>query len=75
VYQTNWIVRINPATGEVREQLDLAALYPATDRPRGAEVMNGIAVAPDGAQLLLTGKFWPVLFQVRLKPSAGAPAR
>jgi glutamine cyclotransferase len=75
VYQTNWIVRINPATGEVREQLDLAALYPATDRPRGAEVMNGIAVAPDGTQLLLTGKFWPVLFQVRLKPSAGAPAR
>jgi len=33
--------------------------------------MNGIALAPDGSQLLLTGKLWPVLFQVRL----GAPQR
>jgi glutamine cyclotransferase len=73
VFQTNWILRIDPATGAVREQIDLAALYPATDRPPRAEVMNGIAVAPDG-QLLLTGKFWPVLFQVRLK-SPPAPAR
>jgi glutamine cyclotransferase len=29
--------------------------------------MNGIALAPDGRQLLLTGKGWPVLFQVQLR--------
>jgi glutamine cyclotransferase len=29
--------------------------------------MNGIALAPDGRQLLLTGKRWPVLFQVQLR--------
>jgi glutamine cyclotransferase len=29
--------------------------------------MNGIALAPDGRQLLLTGKLWPILFQVRLR--------
>jgi len=30
--------------------------------------MNGIAVAPDsGALLLLTGKMWPVMFEVRLR--------
>ncbi len=64
VYQTNWILRIDPNTGNVRELLDFADLYP--NRTPTAEVMNGIAIAPDGKQLLLTGKFWPTLFQVRL---------
>ncbi len=64
VYQSNWVLRIDPATGTVREAIDFADLYP--ERPASAEVMNGIALAPDGKQLLLTGKLWPVLFQVRL---------
>ncbi len=63
VYQTNWVLRIDPATGLVREVIDFADLYP--DRPASADVMNGIALAPDGKQLLLTGKLWPILFQVR----------
>ena len=64
VYQTNWVLRIDPATGDVRELLDFADLY--RDRSPKAEVMNGIALAPDGTQLLLTGKLWPKLFEVRL---------
>jgi glutamine cyclotransferase len=64
VYESNWVLRIDPATGLVKEVLDFADLYP--DRAPTAEVMNGIALAPDGRQLLLTGKLWPVLFQVRL---------
>jgi glutaminyl-peptide cyclotransferase len=65
VYQSNWVLRIDPVTGNVRELLDFADLFP--DRPASAEVMNGIALAPDGGQLLLTGKLWPVLFEVRLR--------
>jgi glutaminyl-peptide cyclotransferase len=68
VYETNWVLRIDPATGAVRALLDFGDLYP--DRPGNAEVMNGIAVAPDSGQLLLTGKYWPVLFQVRLHEPA-----
>ena len=64
VYQSNWVMRIDPVTGIAREAIDFADLY--LDRPQSAEVMNGIALAPDGRQLLLTGKLWPVLFQVRL---------
>ena len=73
VYQTNWVLRIDPATGNVRELLDFADLY--RDRAPKAEVMNGIALAPDGTQLLLTGKLWPTLFQVRLDSarSSGKP--
>ena len=65
IYQSNWVLRIDPATGVVRKAVDFADLYP--DRPASAEVMNGIALAPDGGQLLLTGKLWPILFQVRLR--------
>ncbi|MEO9037921.1 MAG: glutaminyl-peptide cyclotransferase [Gemmatimonadaceae bacterium] len=64
VYQSNWILRIDPATGVVRAVIDFAELYPT--RTPTAEVMNGIAIAPGGKELLLTGKKWPVLFQVRL---------
>jgi glutamine cyclotransferase len=70
VYESNWVLRIDPATGNVREAIDFVDLYP--DRSPSAEVMNGIALAPDGKQLLLTGKLWPVLFQVRLRALPGS---
>jgi len=70
VYRTNWVMRIDPATGVAREAIDFGDLYP--DRPVSADVMNGIAIAPDGRQLLLTGKQWPVLFQVTLHAARGA---
>ncbi|MEO6211545.1 MAG: glutaminyl-peptide cyclotransferase [Gemmatimonadaceae bacterium] len=65
VYQSNWVMQIDPASGLVRKAIAFANLYP--DRPATAEVMNGIALAPDG-QLLLTGKMWPRMFKVRLTP-------
>lgn len=65
VYESNWVLRIDPRTGDVRDLLNFGDLYP--DRPPTAEVMNGVATAPDRGALLLTGKFWPVLFEVRLR--------
>lgn len=70
VYRTNWVMRIDPSSGVAREAIDFGDLYP--DRPVSADVMNGIAIAPDGHQLLLTGKQWPTLFQVRLHPATAA---
>jgi glutamine cyclotransferase len=64
VYESNWVLRIDPRTGDVRELLDLSDLYP--NRTPTAEVMNGIATAPDSGQYLLTGKYWPTIFEVRL---------
>ena len=69
VYQTDWILRIDPGTGQVRNLLRFADLYPLQQRPAWADVMNGIAGA-DSGRLLLTGKNWPVTFEVRLRPSA-----
>jgi glutamine cyclotransferase len=67
VYETNYVARIDPITGEVSAVLDFGALYP--NRAPYAEVMNGIAIAPESGQLLLTGKRWPTMFQVQLRPS------
>jgi glutamine cyclotransferase len=32
------------------------------------DVLNGIAYDPDGDRLFVTGKNWPKLFEVRLRP-------
>ncbi len=70
VYETDWLARIDPATGVVTQLLDFASLYPKGNRPYGTDVFNGIAVGPDSGTLLVTGKMWPVLFTVRLKKPA-----
>ncbi|MEJ6789629.1 glutaminyl-peptide cyclotransferase [Brevundimonas sp. BR2-1] len=67
VWQTDFIVRIDPATGVVTGVIDLASLMP--DRsgldPTDA-VLNGIAWDPEGRRLFVTGKNWPALFEIRL---------
>ncbi len=64
VWQTDRIVRIDPASGRVTAVVDATGLLP--DR-RGTDVLNGIAALGDD-QYLLTGKFWPTTFRVRLPP-------
>lgn len=67
VYESDWVARIDPASGTVRELIDFAALWPRAQRPYGTDVMNGIARAPAPGELLLTGKLWPTVYSVRLK--------
>lgn len=67
VWQTDFIVRIDPATGVVTGVIDLASLMP--DRsgldPTDA-VLNGIAWDAEGRRLFVTGKNWPALFEIKL---------
>lgn len=68
VWQTNFIVRIDPATGAVKGAIDLRGL----DRLGGGSppdnVLNGIAYDRAGDRLFVTGKRWSKLFEIRLKP-------
>ncbi len=68
VYESDWVARIDPATGTVKQLLDFATLWPREKRPYGTDVMNGIARAPRAGDLLLTGKLWPTMYEVRLTP-------
>jgi glutamine cyclotransferase len=67
VWQTDKIVRIDPADGRVTAVVDATGLLDA-DRRADADVLNGIAATGDG-QFLLTGKFWPSTFRVRFTPA------
>ncbi|HEX8775929.1 MAG TPA: glutaminyl-peptide cyclotransferase [Pyrinomonadaceae bacterium] len=67
VWETDWIVRINPQTGEVLGWIDLKDLLSRTDRSAATDVLNGIAYDGAGERLFVTGKRWPKLFQIRLK--------
>jgi glutamine cyclotransferase len=66
VWKTDRIVRIDPATGRVTAVLDASGLLTPAQRA-GTDVLNGIA-ALGGDEYLLTGKFWPTMFRVRLTP-------
>ena len=67
VWQTDYILRIDPATGEVRGIIDLRALMPdRTGLDPTDAVLNGIAWDPDGRRLFVTGKNWPKLFEIRI---------
>jgi glutaminyl-peptide cyclotransferase len=68
IWQTDEIVRIDPATGQVDAVVDAVGLL--TERERaGADVLNGIAAVPGTDTFLITGKLWPTMFLVRFIPA------
>jgi glutamine cyclotransferase len=70
VWLTDTIVRINPSTGLVVGRIDLSGLLSAEDRELRVDVLNGIAYDAAADRLLVTGKLWPKLFEIRLIPVA-----
>lgn len=66
VYPSDWIVRIDTHTGNVRQWIDLATLLPRKDRTPNTDVLNGIAYDDATSHLLVTGKRWPAMFELRM---------
>ncbi|MFE3542537.1 glutaminyl-peptide cyclotransferase [Nocardia sp. NPDC059177] len=66
-YQTDDILRIDPDTGRVTGVIDASGLL-TDDERAGTDVLNGIANLPGTDHFLLTGKYWPRLFEVRFVP-------
>ena len=67
VWTTDYVVRIDPATGRVVGVIDFTGLLAPEDRDQTTDVLNGIAYDAAGDRLFITGKHWPKLFEVRLK--------
>jgi glutaminyl-peptide cyclotransferase len=65
IWLTDYVARIDPATGHVTGWIDLRGLLPARDRAK-ADVLNGIAYDAAGDRLFVTGKWWPRLFEIKL---------
>ena len=47
--------------------IDLSGLLSPPERA-AADVLNGIAYDEAGDRLFVTGKLWPKLFEIRMKP-------
>jgi glutamine cyclotransferase len=65
VWQTDYIARISPATGQVSAYIDLRGLLTPAERT-ATDVLNGIAYDAGGDRLFVTGKLWPKLFEIKI---------
>ena len=66
VWHRDQIARIDPQTGRVIAWLDLAHLAPAIRTENTEAVLNGIAFDEKTGRVFVTGKLWPVLYEIRL---------
>jgi glutaminyl-peptide cyclotransferase len=74
VWETNWIVRIDPSSGRVVGLINLAGLLAPSDQVTGPDsVLNGIAYDARHDRLFVTGKNWPKVFEIRLRQREPAP--
>ncbi len=70
VWLTDYIVIIDPESGEVTGWVSLAGIL--KDRPADPDaVLNGIAYDSKKKGLFVTGKLWPELFEIELVSAAG----
>ncbi len=66
IYTTNLIVQIDPLTGTVIGRLDLSRIFPENIPDDIDHVLNGIAYNPNSNTFYVTGKLWPVLYEIRI---------
>jgi len=69
LYPTDRVAVIDPATGRVRATLDLSGLRRRLPAGSRAEALNGIAWDRAGDRVLVTGKWWPRMFALRVPPA------
>ena len=65
LFGSDEIAAIDPDSGAVAAIVDASGLLTAEEAEE-ADVLNGIAWRPDTETFLLTGKYWPWVFEVRI---------
>lgn len=69
VWQSGWILRIDPSDGKLLGRIDLNILVNDEQKKNNkADVLNGIAYDETGDRLFVTGKNWRRLFEIKVKP-------
>ncbi len=66
IWETGFIVAIDPADGVVKRLIDLRALVQSVPVSGSDAVLNGIAWDAENRRMFVTGKLWPSLFEIRL---------
>ncbi len=68
IWLTDRVARIDPNSGKVTAWINLAGLLSPEDHAQDGAVLNGIAYDEANDRLFVTGKLWPKLFEIKLKP-------
>ena len=66
IWQTDFIARIDLATGQVVGWIDLTGLLDTAVVTQQVDVLNGIAYDDANQRLFVTGKLWPQLYEIEL---------
>jgi len=66
IWQTDFIVRIDPSSGRVNSLVNLSGLSGQTVRSDSDAVLNGIAYDHEQNRLFVTGKLWSEIFEIQL---------
>jgi glutaminyl-peptide cyclotransferase len=66
IYGRKYLVRIDAATGKVTGTLDLSSLFPKDIPEDYAHVLNGIAFNSDRQTFFVTGKLWPLIYEIKI---------
>lgn len=67
IYQTPYIIRIDPNTGKVLGKADFSNLVKEVKlKDPDVDYMNGIAWDSANNKIYITGKLWPNMYEVRL---------
>jgi len=72
IWTSNFIVMINPLSGQVVAYVNLDKLLPTHMKTAQTDVLNGIAYDRKRKRLLVTGKYWPRLYHIELVDEAHA---
>lgn len=67
IWMTDRIARIDPATGHVIDWINIGKLTRKLRLTNPDAVPNGIAYDAANDRLFVTGKYWPKLYEIRLK--------
>jgi len=63
------LVIIDPDSGKITGQIDLEELIPPSCKGDSNKVLNGIAYNPQNGHIYVTGKYWPVLYELEITPA------
>ena len=69
VWHSDRIARISPKNGKLLGWIDLSGLRDQSTMSNPDAVLNGIAYDPKDKRLFVTGKLWPKLYEIKVKPA------
>lgn len=69
IYLTDYIIKIDPTNGHITGKIDLSGLLEKSGKQvdkEGGLVLNGIAYDSAKKSLYITGKKWPLLYEMKI---------